>query len=89
VNIDAWQISLIIAFALAILELLSLSFGLLGMAVGMLAVAAAQYWSEGLSINRDVLIFAVASALAFFTFRMVFRKRSDQQKLQQDDINQY
>lgn len=88
-NIDAWQISLIIAFALAILELLSLSFGLLGMAVGMLAVSAAQYWGDGLSINRDVLIFAFASALAFFAFRMVFRKRSDQQKLQQDDINQY
>jgi membrane protein implicated in regulation of membrane protease activity len=87
--VDAWQISLILAILLAIAELLSFSFGLLGMAVGMLAVAGAQYAFDGLSLNRDILIFASASAIAFLIFRATFKRRSDQQKLQQDDINQY
>lgn len=86
---DAWQISLILAFLLAIAELLTFSFGLLGMAVGMLTVAALQYWGDGLSLNRDILAFALASAAAFIAFRAVFRRRSDQRKLDQDDINQY
>ncbi len=86
---DAWQISLILAFLLAIAELLTLSFGLLGMAVGMLTVAALQYWGDGLSLNRDILAFALASAAAFIAVRAVFRRRSDQRKLDQDDINQY
>jgi membrane protein implicated in regulation of membrane protease activity len=86
---EAWQISLIIGLLLGIAELLTLSFGLLGMAVGMLSVAALQYWGGGLSLNRDIITFAVASAAAFLVFRMVFRRRSDQRKLEQDDINQY
>jgi len=87
--IDAWQISLILAFLLAIAELLTFSFGLLGMAVGMMTVAALQYWGDGLSLNRDILAFALASATAFVVFRAVFRRRSDQRKLDRDDINQY
>jgi membrane protein implicated in regulation of membrane protease activity len=87
--VESWQVSLVLAILFAVAELLSLSFGLLGMAVGMLAVAAAQFGLGGLSLSRDVLIFAVASALAFLAFRLLFKRRSDQQKLQQDDINQY
>ena len=86
---EAWQISLILAFLLAIAELLTFSFGLLGMAVGMLTVAVLQYWGDGLSLNRDILAFALASAGAFIAFRAMFRRRSDQRKLDQDDINQY
>jgi membrane protein implicated in regulation of membrane protease activity len=86
---DAWQISLIVGVLLAIAELLTLSFGLLGMAVGMVAVAAIQFFADGWSLSRDVIVFAVASAVAFLIFRAVFRRKSDQQKLEQDDINQY
>jgi membrane protein implicated in regulation of membrane protease activity len=86
---DAWQISLVIALLLGIAEVLVPSFGLLGMSVGMLTVTALQYWGDGLSLNRDILAFALASAAAFLAFRMAFRRRSDQKKLEQDDINQY
>ncbi len=86
---ESWQVSLVLAILFAIGELLFFSFGLLGMAVGMLAVAATQFGLGGLSLNRDVLIFAISSALAFLAFRLLFKRRSDQQKLQQDDINQY
>lgn len=86
---DAWQISLIIALLLGIAEVLIPSFGLLGMAVGMLTVTGLQYWGDGLSLNRDILAFALASAAAFLVFRMMFRRRSDERKLDQDDINQY
>jgi membrane protein implicated in regulation of membrane protease activity len=86
---DAYQISLLLAFALAIAEMLTLSFILLGFGAGMLVVAGAQYAGGGYSLNRDVLIFAVASAIAILALRRVFKKRSDQKRLEQDDINQY
>jgi membrane protein implicated in regulation of membrane protease activity len=86
---DAWQISLLIAVALAIAEVLTLSFLLLGLAIGMVTVAALQFAGDGFSAMRDVLAFAVASFVAVVAFRKLFGKRSDQQKLEQDDINRY
>jgi len=39
--------------------------------------------------GRDVLVFAVASFIAVILCRKLFGKRSDQTKLDQDDIIQY
>ena len=86
---DAWQISVLVALALAIGEVLSLSFILLGMSLGMLAVALLQGITGGFSPARDVLVFSVASFIAVILCRKLFGKRSDQTKLDQDDINQY
>ena len=86
---DAWQVSVLIALALAIGEVLSLSFILLGMSLGMLAVALLQGITGGFSPARDVLVFAVASFIAVILCRKLFGKRSDQTRLDQDDINQY
>jgi len=86
---DAWQISLLIAVALAIAEVLTLSFLLLGLAIGMVTVAALQFAGDGFNAMRDVLAFAIASFIAVVAFRKAFGKRSDQQKLEQDDINRY
>ncbi len=86
---ETYQISLLLAVVLAIAEVLTLSFILLGLSVGMLAVAMLQYLGGGLSLGRDVLVFALASLLAILLFRRIFRKRSDQQVLEQDDINRY
>jgi membrane protein implicated in regulation of membrane protease activity len=87
--VDAYQISLVLAFALAIAEMLTLSFILLGFGMGMLAVAALQYATGGYSLNRDLLVFVLASAIAILTLRRLFKKTSDQKRLEQDDINQY
>jgi membrane protein implicated in regulation of membrane protease activity len=86
---DAWKLSVVLAILFGLGELFSPSFGALGMAVGMLAVAATQFFQGGLDLNRDLLVFAFGSALAFLVFRAAFRRNTDQQKLRQDDINQY
>lgn len=86
---DAYQISLVLAFALAIAEMLTLSFILLGFGLGMLVVAGVQYATGGASLNRDVMVFVIASAVAILALRRLFRKKSDQKRLEQDDINQY
>lgn len=86
---DAYQISLVVAFALAIAEMLTLSFILLGFGLGMLGVAAVQFVTGGYQVNRDVMVFVTVSALAILALRRIFRKKSDQKRLEQDDINQY
>jgi membrane protein implicated in regulation of membrane protease activity len=86
---DAWQISILIAVLLAIGELLSFSFILLGFSLGMATVALLQALTDGFSPARDVLSFAIASFAAVVICRRVFGRRSDQQKLEQDDINRY
>ncbi|MEY2619805.1 MAG: hypothetical protein RL522_2807 [Pseudomonadota bacterium] len=86
---DAYQISLVLAFALAIAEMLTLSFILLGFGVGLVVVAAVQFATGGFSLNRDVMVFALASAVAILALRRLYKKKSDQKRLEQDDINQY
>ena len=86
---DAWQISLLLAVLLAIAEVLTLSFLLLGLAMGLVVVAALQFADGGFSATRDVLVFAVASLVAVVACRRIFGRRTDQQKLEQDDINRY
>ena len=61
---QAWQISLIVAALLAIAEVLTLSFILLGFAVGMALVALLQFLGDGYSAVRDISIFAVGSLVA-------------------------
>ena len=86
---DSWQISLLIAVLLAIAEILSMSFLLLGLAIGMVVVALLQFVGGGLAPARDVLTFAIASFVAVVACRKIFGKKTDQHKLDQDDINRY
>jgi membrane protein implicated in regulation of membrane protease activity len=86
---EAYQVSLIIAFGLAMVELFTLSFLLLGFGVGMLGVALLQYVFDGLSVNRDVMVFALVSLLSFMVFRRLFKNKTDQKTLGEDDVNQY
>lgn len=86
---DSWQISLLIAVLLAIAEILSMSFLLLGLAIGMVVVALLQFVGGGFAPARDVLTFAIASFVAVVAARKIFGKKTDQHKLDQDDINRY
>ncbi len=86
---DAYQISLIISFILAIAEVMTLSFILLGFSLGMLAVSGVQYIFDGYSLNRDVMVFALVSVVSFLVIRKLFKKKSDLKMLAEDDINQY
>ena len=71
---DAYQISLIISFVLAIAEVMTLSFILLGFSIGMLVVSCVQYLFDGYSLNRDLMVFAVVSVVSFLVFRKLFKK---------------
>ena len=86
---EIFQISLGIAIVLVILELITTTFIFLGFAAGFLVVGVVQFITGNLNLNRDLLVYAVVSALAIFTFRSIFKKRTDQKKLIGDDVNLY
>jgi membrane protein implicated in regulation of membrane protease activity len=86
---QAWQISLMLAAVLAIAEVLTLSFILLGLSVGMVLVATVQYWSDGFQAGRDLAIFALGSLIAVLIFRMLFRKKRDLDRTIDEDVNRY
>ena len=86
---EPYQIALLLGITLAIVELLTLTFLFLGMAVAAWVVAALEYLSGNFSFNRDLLVFALASALFFVVFRKLFKKQTDTETLQSQDINHY
>jgi membrane protein implicated in regulation of membrane protease activity len=85
---DAYQWTLIAALVLGMAELLTGSFVLLGLAVGALAAGLVQWAAGGVSLNRDLLIFALVSVLSFLAFRKIFRKADDHQSAD-TDVNRY
>jgi len=86
---EPYQISIIVAILLGIFELLVPMLIFIGMAAGMLAVAMMQYASGSYALNRDLLLWIIVSTIFVFLFRKLFKKQSDQTKLNVDDINQY
>jgi membrane protein implicated in regulation of membrane protease activity len=85
---EAYQWTLIAALVLGMAELLTGSFLLLGLAVGALAAGLVQWLTGGLSLNRDLLVFALVSVLSFLAFRKMFRKADDHQSAD-TDVNRY
>lgn len=85
---QAYQITLILAFALGMAELLTGAFLFLGMAVGAVSVALLQWLNSDWSLNRDLLLFATVSVCAFGGLRKWFARASDQSTAL-DDINRY
>ena len=85
---EAYQWTLIAALVLGMAELLTGSFLLLGLAVGALAAGLVQWLTGGLSLNRDLLVFALVSVLSCLAFRKMFRKADDHQSAD-TDVNRY
>jgi membrane protein implicated in regulation of membrane protease activity len=86
---DPWQIALVLAFGLGLIELVTGGLIFLGLAAGMLVVAGLQGATGRFEVNRDVLVFALASLVAIVVMRRVFRGRGDTHGARQDDINRY
>ena len=84
-----FQVSIIAGIVLLILEMFTITYIFLGMSIGSFVVAGVQFLFDGLSFNRDLMIFAVVSSVAIFLIRKIFMKRSDQNKIIEDDVNQY
>jgi len=88
-NMEFYQISIIVGICLIIIEMFTLTYIFLGMGIASFAVALVQYMFDGLSFNRDLMIFAIVSAIVILTSRKIFKSKSDQSASTENDVNQY
>ena len=87
-NMEFYQITIIIGISFIIIEMFTLTYIFLGMGIASFAVALVQYLFDGLSFNRDLMIFTIVSAIVILASRKFFKRKSDQ-SISTDDVNQY
>ena len=88
-NMEFYQISIIIGISFIIFEMFTLTFIFLGIGIASFVVALFQYFFDGLSLNRDLMIFTIVSAIVILASRKIFKKKMDQSISSEDDVNQY
>ena len=88
-NMEFYQISIIVGISFIIIEMFTLTYIFLGMGIASFAVALVQYLFDGLSFNRDLMIFTIVSAIVILVSRKIFRRKSDQSVSTENDVNQY
>lgn len=87
-NMEFFQITIIVGISFIIVEMFTLTYIFLGMGIASFAVALVQYLFDGLSFNRDLMIFSIVSAIVILASRKIFKRKSDQ-SISTDDVNQY
>jgi membrane protein implicated in regulation of membrane protease activity len=88
-NMEFYQISIIVGICFIIIEMFTLTYIFLGMGIASFAVALVQYLFDGMSFNRDLMIFAIVSAIVILASRKIFKRKSDQSISGEEDVNQY
>ena len=88
-NMEFYQITIIVGISFIIIEMFTLTYIFLGMGIASFAVALIQYLFDGLSFNRDLMIFSIVSAIVILASRKIFKRKSDQSVLTENDVNQY
>ena len=88
-NMESYQVTIIIGISFIIIEMFTLTYIFLGMGIASFAVALVQYLFDGLSFNRDLMIFTIVSAIVILASRKIFKRKSDQSVLTENDVNQY
>jgi len=88
-NMEFYQISIIVGISFIIIEMFTLTYIFLGMGFASFAVALVQYLFDGMSFNRDLMIFAIVSAIVILASRKIFKRKSDQSVSTENDVNQY
>jgi membrane protein implicated in regulation of membrane protease activity len=88
-SIEPYQISVLIAIILALIELVSFTFIFIGFASGMIVTAIFEYLLGNFSWNRDLLIFSITSLLFIYFYRKYFIKNKQEEKIVDDDVNNY
>ena len=89
IEFEPYQISLIASFILAIIELASFSFIFLSMALGMLTVAFCQYVTGIDSINRDLMVFTIASIGSALVINYFNQEKKLSRYDEHEDVNRY
>lgn len=87
-SMEFYQITIIVGISFIIIEMFTLTYIFLGMGIASFAVALVQYLFDGLSVNRDLMIFAIVSVIVILASRNIFKRKSDQ-SISSDDVNQY
>jgi len=88
-TMDYYQVSIIVGISFIIVEMFTLTYIFLGLGIASFAVALVQYLFDGLSFNRDVMIFAIVSVFVILASRKIFKRDSDQSISNKEDVNQY
>ena len=88
-SMEFYQISIIVGICFIIIEMFTLTYIFLGMGIASFAVALVQYMFDGLSFNRDLMIFAIVSAIVILASRKIFKRKLDQSISGEEDVNQY
>lgn len=88
-NMEFYQITIIVGISFIIIEMFTLTYIFLGMGIASFAVALVQYLFDGLSFNRDLMIFTIVSAIVILASRKIFKRKSDQSVSTENDVNQY
>ena len=87
-NMESYQVTIIIGISFIIIEMFTLTYIFLGMGIASFAVALVLYLFDGMSFNRDLMIFAIVSVIIIVASRKIFKRKSDQ-SISIDDVNQY
>jgi inner membrane protein len=88
-NMEFYQISIIVGISFIIIEMFTLTYIFLGMGIASFAVALVQYLLDGMSFNRDLMIFTILCLIVILASRKIFKKKSDQTISAEEDVNQY
>ena len=88
-NMEFYQITIIVGISFIIIEMFTLTYIFLGMGIASFAVALVQYLFDGLSFNRDLMIFTIVAAIVILASRKIFKRKSDQSVSTENDVNQY
>jgi len=88
-NMEFYQISIIVGISFIIIEMFTLTYIFLGMGIASFAVALVQYVLDGMSFNRDLMIFTILCLIVILASRKIFKKKSDQTISAEEDVNQY
>jgi membrane protein implicated in regulation of membrane protease activity len=86
---EFYQISIIVGISFIIIEMFTLTYIFLGMGIASFAVALVQYLLDGMSFNRDLMIFTILCLIVILASRKIFKKKSDQTISAEEDVNQY
>ena len=88
-SMEFYQVTIIVGISFIIFEMFTLTYIFLSMGIASFAVALVQYLFDGLSVNRDVMIFSIVSAIVILASRKIFKRKSDQSISSEEDVNQY
>jgi membrane protein implicated in regulation of membrane protease activity len=87
-SFQPFQITLVIALGVLLIEIVTRAFVFLSFSVGLLAVSLVEYATSSYHIAIDAVIFALVSLLTFVAIRAHFKGNNDT-KTSDKDVNEY